>query len=201
MNPLQKLLFRFEQRPRRRRLVRQHGEEHVAALDAFSQTVSTFLKEDPHLQPLATAIMGLTGSGEELWGRKRKEFGSLSDAPLDLAFRTTACVLASRLGPGDPSPDSFSLTQVVETIHMLWSRSPTAGSPMTATQIADLMRIASTILMEDPTVQPFPLHELGELVVGDDLFAGLFVAQLVPALAADTYHTIPFTIRDSTEDV
>ena len=196
MNLLSKLLFRLEQRARRRRLVRQHGADHVAALDAFSRTVATFLKENPHLQPLATVIMGLTGSGEELWGRKREEFDSLSDAPLDLAFRTTACVLASRLGPGDPSPDSFSLTQTVETIHMLWSRSPTADSPMTTAQIADLMRRVSRILMEDPTVQPSPLIELGELIVGNDLFAGMFAAQLVPALAADTYHTVPFTIYE-----
>jgi hypothetical protein len=195
MNLLKKLRYQREQRARRRRLAKRYGECHVAALDAYAKTVGSFMEENPHLQPLVTMIMGLTSNGEELWGKKQEELGEFSDSISDIAFRTTACILASRLIPGESTPNGYTLSETAGTIHLLWSNSPMACKPMDSGEIANAMRRASEIL-KDSAADSSALMTIGEIVAGEDLLGSMFAASLVPRLAEETYHTLPFPIYD-----
>jgi len=184
----------------RRGLTKAHGPQWVAKLDQMSQWAQRRMESEPRLKPLISAVMGLTVSTEETWGKKAIQDGEDPRAVIDTAFRTTSCCLASRLHPTPESDPSYSLAEVSDVVSGLWTRHPGARAAMAPDGVASLMRQAAAPWREilkqwDP--QPHTLFQLGQLVISNSVFDSTFAAQLLPKLAANTYDSISFSIYES----
>lgn len=201
MRQIERFKFWLGQKARRRRLLRQYGREHVERLDAYAKTVSSLLQNNPTAKPLLLRIMSLTASLEEAWGERQNECGPYSGEPIDVAFRTVACLLANHLTFDPGAGTLYSLEETARFLNELWSLNPMARSALSPKDICSLIRNARAIFDRDPMDKPPPSLTLAGLTLGNrsgaDVFGSLSAGSFVLALSAKTFHSIPFQIHDA----
>jgi hypothetical protein len=160
-------------------------ENRLHKLDKFCSEVNAFRENSSKLQPLIDTIICLVGAYDEVWSKKTIEY-SLHDASLDLAFKSSACHLASLVcQTTKPIPnDAFSLEEAAKIVHQLWVISPSAQVPMSTEKIVELMREAYQLQLPTEINSENATFKLGVLIVGKNLMAAIYAAMLIPEVVA-----------------
>ena len=74
-------------------------------------------QSDPRLAELISTIMDSTRIAEEAWRKNGLDLKTEADT----AFRTTCCVLASRMNAQIAYDATYSLAETLQLIHELWT--------------------------------------------------------------------------------
>jgi len=132
---------------------------------------------------LLGVITGLVDGGERRWQKKLRSYGYLKYSPVDIAFREVVCFLGNRLINGPDDGTYYNLNQVSNIISHIWSAHESARSPLTSSQISEMMKRVSPIIMSGDVIQ------LGALILGEEnRVAGIEAgASMVETMARSTH--------------
>ena len=172
----------------KRRIKKDYGEDYLNDLHKMSNAAAKLINEKESMGPLFTIVMSLWYQYSKLWITDGNNFLS-TFSPIDLGFKTMICHLGAGFFSRPDFEQSISLSEASSAISTICSKYPDSTEPLTSDEISIMIQEAyDAFYKEDPSRAGL---KIGELIVGKNAQAALFITLVLQQMVMDTDPILP----------